>query len=101
MNVKVFVSDKDVYDALVKSINVDLNRGGAHLAVSSIFEATLMKKTYTAIIPMQDVLGVGEHARMNRPATLKGNWRWRLQSDDLRISVAKKLAKITDIYSRT
>ena len=33
-----------------------------------------------AIIPVQDVLGLGESARMNRPATIKGNWQWRLPS---------------------
>jgi 4-alpha-glucanotransferase len=30
------------------------------------------------IIPMQDILGLGEDARMNRPGTNTGNWEWRL-----------------------
>ena len=37
-NVKDFVTGKNVYETLVKSTSVDLNRVGAHLAVSSIFE---------------------------------------------------------------
>jgi len=54
----------------------------------------------TVIIPMQDVLGLGEQARMNRPATTRGNWRWRLQPKDLRLSIIKRLAKLTEIYDR-
>jgi 4-alpha-glucanotransferase len=37
----------------------------------------------TAIIPMQDVLGLGSEARMNFPGTLEGNWRWRFTWDQL------------------
>ena len=29
-----------------------------------------------AIVPMQDLLGLGSSARMNRPGTRRGNWRW-------------------------
>ena len=32
----------------------------------------------TAIVPAQDLLGLGEEARMNTPGTTEGNWRWRL-----------------------
>lgn len=31
----------------------------------------------TAIIPLQDVLGLGGEARMNTPGRAEGNWRWR------------------------
>jgi len=37
-NVKEFASGKEAYHALVKPCSIDLNRVGAHLAVSSIFE---------------------------------------------------------------
>ncbi|TVQ45695.1 MAG: 4-alpha-glucanotransferase [Gammaproteobacteria bacterium] len=30
-----------------------------------------------AIIPMQDLLGLGAEARMNLPGVAEGNWRWR------------------------
>ena len=32
------------------------------------------------IIPMQDVLNLGSAARMNRPGTPRGNWRWRMDA---------------------
>ena len=35
----------------------------------------------TAILPMQDVLGLDGRARMNLPGSPKGNWRWRLGRD--------------------
>jgi 4-alpha-glucanotransferase len=33
----------------------------------------------TAVVPVQDLLGLGSEARMNRPGTASGNWRWRLR----------------------
>lgn len=32
-----------------------------------------------AILPMQDVLGLDGGARMNRPASVNGNWEWRMK----------------------
>lgn len=52
------------------------------------------------IIPMQDVLGLGEEARMNRPATSKGNWQWRLSPEQLTSSLTNRLLEITEIYGR-
>ena len=39
--------------------------------------AVLSSVADTAIIPLQDVLGLGSEARMNTPNTMSGNWRWR------------------------
>jgi 4-alpha-glucanotransferase len=40
-----------------------------------------------AMAPLQDILGLDDAARMNTPATVDGNWRWRcpdgLVTDDL------------------
>ncbi len=54
----------------------------------------------TAIFPMQDVLGLGEDARMNRPATSKGNWLWRYSSDEITPSIKERLKEMTEIYGR-
>ena len=53
-----------------------------------------------AIIPMQDILGLGRHARMNRPATVKGNWCWRLRPGQIRAPIVRKLARLTRTHSR-
>jgi 4-alpha-glucanotransferase len=36
-----------------------------------------------AIAPMQDFLGLGSTARLNRPGTTLNNWRWRMPADSL------------------
>jgi 4-alpha-glucanotransferase len=53
-----------------------------------------------AIAPLQDVLGLGGEARMNRPATASGNWRWRFRADALAPALAERLAALTTLYGR-
>ncbi|MFH1146660.1 MAG: 4-alpha-glucanotransferase [Pseudomonadota bacterium] len=60
----------------------------------------MMSVADTAVIPMQDVLGLGEKARMNLPGTIKRNWAWRLESHQIRPSVTERLAHMTNIYGR-
>ncbi|MBI4682601.1 MAG: 4-alpha-glucanotransferase [Nitrospirae bacterium] len=52
------------------------------------------------IVPMQDILGLGEKDRMNLPASPKGNWEWRLTTEQLSPSLMKRLTAITRIYGR-
>jgi len=52
------------------------------------------------IIPMQDILGLGEESKMNLPATSDGNWQWRLNPKQITPSVSEKLRKITETYGR-
>ncbi len=49
----------------------------------------------TAVIPMQDVLGLGGGARMNRPAVRKGNWEWRLQPGYSACELRDRILEIT------
>ena len=60
----------------------------------------MMSKANTAIVPVQDILGLGEEARMNLPATKEGNWRWRLLPEQVTSSLARKLLEITQISGR-
>jgi 4-alpha-glucanotransferase len=61
----------------------------------------MMSVANTVIFPMQDILGLGGETRMNRPATAKGNWQWRLRDELLSGSVAGELAEMTSIYGRS
>lgn len=54
----------------------------------------------TAIVPMQDVLGLGTQARMNLPGTAEGNWSWRFQWEQLTAQMESKLAELADTYER-
>jgi 4-alpha-glucanotransferase len=54
----------------------------------------------TAIAPMQDVLGLGNEARMNLPASKSGNWYWRCKDVDFSVELARKLSELSEIYGR-
>jgi 4-alpha-glucanotransferase len=47
------------------------------------------------ILPMQDVLGLGEEARMNKPSVPLDNWEWRLLSKELPDLASKHLREVT------
>ncbi len=53
-----------------------------------------------AIVPMQDLLGLGDEARMNVPSTLGNNWKWRATEDQITAKLATKLYKYTEMYGR-
>jgi 4-alpha-glucanotransferase len=54
----------------------------------------------TAIVPAQDLLGLGSKARMNRPGTASGNWRWRLEPGQLTHDVMQRLGELAETYER-
>lgn len=55
---------------------------------------------FTAIIPMQDLLGLGPEARMNLPGTTLNNWMWRMLPSQLSEELAGSLASLTKLYGR-
>ncbi|HKX32246.1 MAG TPA: 4-alpha-glucanotransferase [Blastocatellia bacterium] len=62
------------------------------LALSSVAD--------TAIVPLQDVLGLGQEARMNVPARESGNWRWRFHSGQLTPELRSRLGTMAEVYGR-
>jgi 4-alpha-glucanotransferase len=53
-----------------------------------------------AIVPMQDVLGLGSDARMNTPGSAHGNWSWRVREGQLTRARAKRLRDETAAAGR-
>jgi|ERR1700677_449348 4-alpha-glucanotransferase len=53
-----------------------------------------------ALIPLQDVLGLGSDARMNTPSLDGGNWKWRLTPGQLTPELAAKLAHLAEVTDR-
>lgn len=53
-----------------------------------------------AIVPLQDVLGLGSEARMNTPSRLDRNWNWRFQSGVLTPELERKLASLAVVSDR-
>ncbi len=83
-------------DALRKYLG-EISADGVHwdlirLALSSIANQT--------IIPLQDLFGLGEEARMNFPGKAEGNWGWRYRSDMLNDGLRDWLKELTRFYGR-
>jgi 4-alpha-glucanotransferase len=53
-----------------------------------------------AIIPVQDLLGLGTQARMNFPGTATGNWEWRYDSGDLQPQISDRLQNLGAVFGR-
>ena len=53
-----------------------------------------------AVVPLQDVLGLGAEARMNRPGSAEDNWQWRCMSTQLDGADSARLADLTALYGR-
>ncbi len=54
-----------------------------------------------AVVQAQDLLGLGNEARMNTPSTLGGNWQWRALPGVFTPQLAEKLKRETQTYCRT
>ena len=76
-----------------------LNSDGREIHWSFI-RALLSSVADTAIVPVQDLLGLGTEARMNLPNSTSGNWAWRLKSGALTDEIGARLKKLTEVYGR-
>jgi len=54
----------------------------------------------TAIVPLQDVLGLATEARMNLPNSTEGNWAWRFKAGALTEGISERLRGLTELYGR-
>jgi 4-alpha-glucanotransferase len=54
----------------------------------------------TAIVAMQDHLGLGREARMNAPGEAAGQWRWRMLPDALRTLDAARMRRSVEAVAR-
>jgi 4-alpha-glucanotransferase len=76
-----------------------LNTDGAGMNWVMI-RALLASVADTVLVPLQDVFGLGNEARMNLPATASGNWRWRFTRDMLTDDAAHRLRELVELYDR-
>ena len=66
----------------------------------ALIRALLGSVARTAIMPVQDLLGLGNQARMNTPGQGHGNWGWRLQPGQLTPEIEHRLRTLTQLYDR-
>jgi 4-alpha-glucanotransferase len=76
-----------------------LNTNGAEINWDFI-RALYASAGDTALVPLQDVLGLGSEARMNTPATMSGNWSWRFREGDLDEDIKARLRHLAETYGR-
>ncbi len=60
-----------------------------------LISMVLRSKATLAIIPLQDVLGLDDSARMNVPGLASGNWGWRVSPDQFSSDIAERLQVLT------
>jgi 4-alpha-glucanotransferase len=65
-----------------------------------LIRLAFMSVADTAVIPLQDIMNLGNEARMNFPGKASGNWGWRYQPHQLTQPLALRLRDLTEIYSR-
>ncbi len=53
-----------------------------------------------AILPLQDLLQLGEGHRMNTPGTIEGNWQWRFGWDQITEETRTRARKMNTLYGR-
>jgi len=73
---------------------VHLGSDGTDIAWDCI-RAVFASKAETAIVPVQDVLDLGNEARLNTPGTAFGNWSWRMEPGALTDARLERLAHLT------
>ncbi|MBC8086285.1 MAG: 4-alpha-glucanotransferase, partial [Phycisphaerae bacterium] len=67
----------------------------------TLIRAALASVADTALVPMQDVLGLGSDARMNLPGRESGNWKFRFRWDQLTKDMTKRLARLNRMFDRS
>ncbi|HEY6076772.1 MAG TPA: 4-alpha-glucanotransferase, partial [Gaiella sp.] len=66
-----------------------------------LLERALSSRCALAIVPAQDVLGLGSEARMNRPGEIgEANWQWRLEPGQLTHGHATRLRAAAEASGR-
>lgn len=81
-----------LYKYLGRKVTEEVNWEMVRMAMMSVAK--------TAIIPLQDILGLGQESRMNEPGRTSGNWQWRMALEQLTEAVQNRLTEVTITYGR-
>jgi len=66
----------------------------------AFIRAALASVASLALFPMQDLMGAGAAATMNRPGTVQGNWVWRFREEELDPAAADRLRDLSRLFCR-
>jgi 4-alpha-glucanotransferase len=62
--------------------------------------AVLASVAVLAVVPLQDILGLGSEARFNVPGTVAGNWGWRIPAGTPGAAAAARLRALVSTFGR-
>lgn len=77
-----------------------LNISGREQIADAIIRVSYSSIAALVVVQMQDMLGLGNESRMNLPATLGENWRWRFKGESLTEAKKKWVHEMTVLYRR-
>ncbi|HUK23508.1 MAG TPA: 4-alpha-glucanotransferase [Terriglobales bacterium] len=82
-----------------RAVEACVGRGedGVHWALIRLAQNSVAS---LAVVPLQDVLGLGSEARLNTPSTHFGNYLWRYQPGSLKPELARRLADLAEVTDR-
>lgn len=72
----------------------------ADRALPGLIEAAYGSPAELTVVPLQDLLGLGSEARMNRPGVADGNWVWRAPPACLTAELAARLRRLAERHHR-
>lgn len=75
-----------------------VNQKNVHLVMHKMALSSVGR---LAIIPMQDIVGLGSEGLMNIPGSIKGNWTWRISYDEIPVLQADEIKALNELYGRT
>lgn len=84
---------KRLWDYLGKKV-------GAEEVSWELIRLAMISVADMAVFPLQDLLSLGEEARLNTPSKPKGNWEWRVEEKMLTPELAQRLKQLTYTYGR-
>ncbi len=66
----------------------------------TLIRTALASVASTVLIPLQDILGLGSDARMNRPGRAEGNWAFRFTWDQVTPAMVRRLRALVELFER-
>jgi 4-alpha-glucanotransferase len=84
-----------------RNLNRYIDKNVSEQAVGrALIEVAMSSPSNLCVIPMQDILSLGSHARMNRPSKSRGNWVWRVTQKQLDSRKIEMMRDVTRTYDR-
>jgi 4-alpha-glucanotransferase len=90
-------TDEDMLNRIMRYQGKRLTKKYAHMDMIRFAYASNAR---LVIIPMQDWLGLEENSRMNYPSTVKGNWIWKIKSEELTSKLQEQIGGYVKTFGR-